>query len=45
MHYAICSGETIPWTMTALADGELEEAPLWHGLPSINILLCHALLW
>lgn len=41
----ISNGETIPLTMTALADEELEETPLWHGLPSINILFCHALLW
>lgn len=41
----ISNGETIPLTMTALADEELEETPFWRGLPSINILFCHALLW
>lgn len=37
--------QTIPLTMTAWADEKLEKTPLWHGLPSINILICHALLW
>lgn len=41
----ISNGEMIPFIMTALADEELEETPLRHGLPSINILFCHALLW
>lgn len=34
----ISNGEMIPLTMTAVADEEHEETPLWHGLPSINIL-------
>lgn len=31
--------------MTASADEEFEEALLWHGLPSINILFHRAPLW
>lgn len=41
----ISIGKMIPLTMTALADEELEESPLWHFLPSSNIVFCHALLW
>lgn len=37
MNAVISIGKMNLLLMTAWAEEELEETPLWHGLPSINI--------